>query len=91
MNLLKARNEVRVWCRHRNHRTIWHAYDPISNDTLAFKSEEQLRTWLDNYDSGESPHPVRLWNGAGQNTNPLHFNKPSFTPMRRTQLVEETH
>jgi len=91
MTLLKARNEVRVWCRHRNNRTIWHAYDPSRNDTLVFKSEEQLRTWLDNYDSGESPHPVRLWNGAGQNTNPLHFSKSTFIPMGRNQLFEEPH
>jgi hypothetical protein len=83
MNLLKARNEVRVWCRRRNNRTIWYAYDPNANDTLAFKSEEQLKTWLDDYDRGESPHPVRLWNGAGQNTNPLHFSRSAFTPMGR--------
>jgi hypothetical protein len=79
MNVLKAQQEVRVWCRHHNNRTIWYAYDPISHETLSFKHEETLRAWLDNYDRGESPHPVRLRNGGGQNSNPLHFQRSAFT------------
>ncbi len=89
MNLLKARNQVHVWSRNRNHRTIWFAYDPISNDTLVFKTEAHLRIWLDNYDCGESPHPVRLWNAGGPNTNPLHFNQGLFVPRAKENSGKE--
>ena len=32
---------------------------------------------------------VWLWNGGGQNANPLHFNRAAFTPMARTTFIEE--
>jgi hypothetical protein len=89
MKLFKARNEIRVWYRHRNHRVIWYAYNPDTNATLSFKTEEALKFWLDNYDRGDRLNFVRLWNAAGQNSHPLHFYTGTLVPPQRAGYDEE--
>jgi hypothetical protein len=81
MNLLRARNDIRVWRRQRHNRTIWFAHDPNQHETLCFQTEAQLKGWLDNYDRGTGPHRVRLWPAGGPNVTPLHFTRATFMPM----------
>lgn len=74
MNLFKPNDEVRVWSRQHNGRTIWFAYNPKTEKQITFPDQLQLREWLDNYDPGESPHRVKANWGGGQNAHPLHLN-----------------
>jgi hypothetical protein len=47
VKFLTTGNELRVWQRDRNGRTLWFAHDPITNRTRSFHAEEDLRSWLD--------------------------------------------
>jgi hypothetical protein len=46
--LLLHDNELRVWQRTYQGRTIWYAHDPLNNRARRFYSEQELRFWLEN-------------------------------------------
>lgn len=75
MNFLKSPSDIKVWCRHRNGRTIWYAYNPRTEKQRSFSDQSQLRTWLDNHDPGVPPHRFATYWGGGPNAHPLHYSR----------------
>lgn len=47
VNHFAATAEPRIYSRQRGGKTVWHAYDPITQRRQQFSSEEALRCWLD--------------------------------------------
>ncbi len=46
---LSMSNEPRIWqTRDRNGNVLWNAYDPVSDRSLYYASEAEVRIWLEN-------------------------------------------
>jgi hypothetical protein len=47
VRFLTSERSLRVWQRTRQGRQAWFAYDPITDQTRQFHTEQDLRIWLD--------------------------------------------
>jgi hypothetical protein len=39
--------EPQIWQSDRAGSSVWHVYDPVTNQTSVFPSESEVRVWLD--------------------------------------------
>lgn len=47
VNFLTNTRQMRIWTKDTRTGTLWFAYDPTTEQTISWTSEEGLRTWLE--------------------------------------------